>query len=1249
MYTGHQRVELAIDIAGNSIQGSTEITVLPTDPTIKAFRLDFRQGRVTAALVNGKAAKFDYNDLWASTFSQKTRESSRSVHQAEAVRNQLNPLISDYLPGSELVVHLPRGVKIQPQETYASSIGLSVSPSLSRHESPDIGGKSDLYNPFAPVTLRLLFRVDNPVMGLNFVHKSAKHRYDHVYTYSTPYGLCTSSWVPCVDGLWERSTWEFEFTVPKSLGDIVNNNQLVDREKEDEDTERELVVVCSGDLVQEATHPSDHSKKIVLFSQTTPVGPQHVGFAIGPFVQTSLSELSESEEEDHNSSSVVDIFAYAFPGRQDDVVNTCMFMYRAMKFFVHEYGSYPFSYFNLCFVEDAPDDLPPYCGLAIASDIHLFPTEAIDPIFTETKYLTTLLAAQWCGVNIVPKYWSSLWVTIGICRYISGTFLRKLMGNNEYRFCLKKDAEKICELDIGRAPIGSPDLEFPLDQDTLKFITLKAPVILHILDRRLTKSGGSFGLSRAIPKIFLQAMSGDLTNGYLSSSHFQRVAEKVSHSKLDAFFQEWIYGSGYPIFRITQRFNKKKMFIEMGIRQVQNVEMPKSGPMEENEFIKDAKKFVGGPENIESNVRSVFTGPMTIRIHEADGTPYEHVVNIKDAFTKLDIQYNTKYKRLRRHLRQRDKQISNVAMAATAVSGEPMDEGELDGILLHSLGDVLSSETEMEEWRLTDWTKEEEDQMTNEAFEWMRVDSDFEWICVIYINQPDYMYASQLQQDRDVVAQYECIRYFSDAKPTQIYSTILIRTLMDRRFYYGVRVEAALALAKYAIPDLDWIGRYHLLKAFQTIFCFPDSLIPQANDFSDFPTYFIQKTIPRALSLIKDSTGDTPLPIKEFLLDLLRYNDNTNNPYSDSYYIGSLMESIAESISKPPPPVPEFDFNFNFDFDTGSSVNNESQNKAMQLDDNNANEQLRISKFVEKAMFEVERCMRMDMWMPSYRNIVTSVAISIKERLSRLGVTEMSVKSLLPYTEVEVVDSVRLAAFSALLSVPTLYSSEENKGILKMVFNTIQVDPSTCVRIGMIKLLGASMGKISMHKYGGENPVSLQTFVIVEESGNEITESRKDEYRRSTVEGCIYIAREQFSSCEPLKEGLWKLLVSHSIGVLEKRIVIDICCILFDQKKSKIVVLKLPSKRKYLMAKNLGNGKVLFYRAAREPPKVAVSRITPKRDSVSANNSGKNSPDNSNGINHKNSNGNSSGIDRPSMTVTLPLPQNRIKLKLKLK
>ena len=138
---------------------------------------------------------------------------------------------------------------------------------------------------------------------------------------------------------------------------------------------------------------------------------------------------------------------------------------------------------------------------------------------------------------------------------------------------------------------------------------------------------------------------------------------------------------------------------------------------------------------------------MTIRIHEADGTPYEHIVEIKEPLQRVEIPYNTKYKRLKRNRRQKER---------TATSGGNDYVGDDTGdVLLYSLGDVLQSEEEVKKWELAEWSQEDEERMSQESYEWIRMDADFEWICKLSFAMPGHMWVSQLQQDRDVVAQLE--------------------------------------------------------------------------------------------------------------------------------------------------------------------------------------------------------------------------------------------------------------------------------------------------------------------------------------------------------------------------------------------------------------------------------------------------------------------------------------------------------------
>lgn len=143
---------------------------------------------------------------------------------------------------------------------------------------------------------------------------------------------------------------------------------------------------------------------------------------------------------------------------------------------------------------------------------------------------------------------------------------------------------------------------------------------------------------------------------------------------------------------------------------------------------------------------------MTIRIHEADGTPYEHVLDIRSPYKRYEVPFNTKYKRVRRNTKR---YLARQAAAQAAAEGDA-EAAEAMGMIDMGFGlEIWENEKERENWKVADWTEEEEQTMSGATYEWIRMDADFEWIASIGFEQPDFMWVSQLQRDRDVVAQLE--------------------------------------------------------------------------------------------------------------------------------------------------------------------------------------------------------------------------------------------------------------------------------------------------------------------------------------------------------------------------------------------------------------------------------------------------------------------------------------------------------------
>ena len=99
--------------------------------------------------------------------------------------------------------------------------------------------------------------------------------------------------------------------------------------------------------------------------------------------------------------------------------------------------------------------------------------------------------------------------------------------------------------------------------------------------------------------------------------------------------------------------------------------------------------------------------------------------------------------------------LARKAAAAAAEAGDAEAAEALDMIDTGFELKEWENEARRTYWMVSDWTEEDEALMNGAAYEWIRLDADFEWISSIMFEQPDYMWVSQLQRDRDVVAQIE--------------------------------------------------------------------------------------------------------------------------------------------------------------------------------------------------------------------------------------------------------------------------------------------------------------------------------------------------------------------------------------------------------------------------------------------------------------------------------------------------------------
>ncbi|KAF3898867.1 Transcription initiation factor TFIID subunit [Trichophyton interdigitale] len=1152
----HQKVELDIDFTSRSIKGKTEITIHPDYKDLKLVRLNFRQGQLKRITVGGKTATSKYVDPYEAL-------QLYGVQYHRKLSTKLDAL-SKTPPEPELVITIPKSVRIEELDPFSVEAQTQLSLRATSGGANGTGGADDTVDGnraaeatlprFTAITILIEFTIEKPRDGIQFVGLESRDlRYPHAYTTNSSDTGEFCCLFPCVDDMSSRCTWDISIRCPRTLGDLFPrspDNSVVNGTSSRtnssrktglsaEDAALDMVVACSGDLTDDILDPKDQTKKTVSFSCNTPLSAPQIGFALGPFEYVNLSQFRESDEDDQLGANAVPVHAFCLPGRADEVRNTCLPMAKAVDFISLTYGSYPFASFKLCFVDDLRADTLPAAGFTLCSDRILFPENIIDMMYDSTRRIVHSLAYQWVGINIIPKDPTDTWVITGISYYIADTFMKKIGGNNEYRYRQKLLADRVVELDVLRPSLWDMGAILKIDPSEMEFISLKAPLVLYILERRLSKASGKATISRIISRIFLNARMGDLPNCELTSAHFQKLCERMGHTKLDAFFSQWVYGAGCPRFTASQRFNKKKLVVEMMISQVQS-EQTTARDLERSTFMRDVKEEI---RNVYAGtVQNVFTGSMTIQIHEADGTPYEHIVEIKEAITKFDIPYNTKYKRLKRNRRQKER--------AAAMSGiDPSSETQ-DDVLLYCLGDVLQSDEDMEKWRIVEWTKEDESRMGQESYEWIRMDADFEWICKMSLGMPGYMYLSQLQQDRDVVAQLESIQHMAAQREHALISSIFVRTILDRRYFHGIRTAATKALVKHAKQEVDWIGLFHLENAFQELYCLPNSSMARSNDFSDRSSYAVQLALIEAISEVRDEDGRTPMRVKQFLYEKLKFNDNSNNEYSDCFYISTLLKSICNALLG----------------------RRESRSDDGNFDINKEIERQAEEQLDKDCIAEIDRYRRIDEWAGSFRNIFSRTSLDCQKRLMKARMLDVDIVQFAQYTRAGILEELRLKAFEILLE----FKLFEHPELITWYIYNMSADPSPWIRRNLYRMFGEALGAIA---FGTESETSgsLDSSLVIEQESS--TEARQVQLaRRQTVPGALDALKQELGSNKTLKEALWAACNSPRASLVELCDFIYAVGALYHPAERALVRLKYP---RYWKTQHLGNGKMKFFKSDR--------------------------------------------------------------------
>ena len=217
-------------------------------------------------------------------------------------------------------------------------------------------------------------------------------------------------------------------------------------------------------------------------------------------------------------------------------------------------------------------------------------------------------------------------------------------------------------------------------------------------------------------------------------------------------------------------------------------------------------------------------------------------------------------------------------------------------------------------------------------------------------------------------------------------------------------------------------------------------------------------------------------------------------------------------------------------------------------------------KFYHSCLEEIDRYRRLDQWIPSYHNTLSTAALECQTRFVKAGLTPLKLTDFLQYTRDECFDDLRIGAFSSLMDLGMF----RNDDILRWFLCVLGTDPSPYFRERMLCLFGRTLGSIAIGDVHIDATSSAppQDGLIIEQESS--TEARKaDLARTQTIHGAIAALKEELGGNIVLKKTLWEAIESPVLTLREICDLLQICQILYTPETSMLVVLKYPRYLKY--------------------------------------------------------------------------------------
>jgi aminopeptidase N len=184
-------------------------------------------------------------------------------------------------------------------------------------------------------------------------------------------------------------------------------------------------------------------------------------------------------------------------------------------------------------------------------------------LFTdEDGLISHELGHQWFGDLVTCKDWGDVWLNEGFATFMENLWMEGHYGKDQADYERWDGARQwFGQANLYNKPIVRHDFDDSSEFDGNAYT--KGGWVLHMLRHQLGEDAFYRGL-----KHYLEVNRGK----NVVTADLAKAIEESSHTNVDQFFSQWLYGAGAPKFDLSYSYDNDKHQVALTVKQTQKVE-----------------------------------------------------------------------------------------------------------------------------------------------------------------------------------------------------------------------------------------------------------------------------------------------------------------------------------------------------------------------------------------------------------------------------------------------------------------------------------------------------------------------------------------------------------------------------------------------------------------------------------------------------------------------------------------------------